>query len=441
MQWVGLGHEPNEEIATALERSDRAMATPPSARPSDVVKLAAIGCIGAGVMVGGIAAPIAFSVLGAAALWLSFNHDGATVERNRGPRFDPVCGLALADVMETVLADELVAVSVSGRFAVVSVEVPEIAARIAANDRGGADSVTIAVAHRLRSHGWVGARGGPFGPLIFLSRPGVFHVVLRDVLDDQTTRWLARRLLEIVNRPVRWNGDSIEPRAVIGIAVGPAAQRLELVGQAAEARGRARRDGAGSIVCHEDPRTTSGGTWLVSDLDRLTIGRVVEPAPGGGELFGEAAAFLRAVDDALEVAAETGTRCFVRVGAAALSHWDTPARVAARVNAAGAHGRVGIVVSADLASRAHGLVWEHVDQLRRCGLEVLVDRSDPASDVRWDPTRPVDGIILPSGSVARPTPAPAVDTGVGAVVADGFVRTISAGKSSRYPKEMVTPVR
>ena len=400
MYRVGLGHESNQEIAAALERADQKV-VPARRGASDVVKLASIVCVGAGVMLGGIPELVSFSVLGTAALWLSLDHDETAAERNTESMFDRATGLPLVEGLETVLADDLVAASVSGRFAVVSMEVPEIAARTVVNDHRAAEALMVSVTHRLQSHGWVGSSRGPFGPLIFLRRPGVFYIVLRDVIDDQTTRWLAGRLLEIVNRPVPWNGTVLEPRAFIGLSVGPAAQRLDLVRSASEARYRARRDGAGSVVCSDDRNVTAGSTWLVSDAGNQSVGCVLEPAPGGGELFGEAAAFLRAFDEALDIATETGGRCLVRAHVAALSHWDTPNRVAARVNASSPHGRVGIVVSANVVSTARGLVWEHVEQLRRCGLDVFVDWSNPAGDTQWDPSRKIDGIVLPGDGEAE----------------------------------------
>jgi len=441
MYTVGLSHESNQEIAAALKRADRDVVTAVP-RTSDVVKLASIVCIGAGVMLGGIAEIASLSVLGIAALWLSFNHDDTSVGRNVESLFDPATGLPLFEALESVLGDDLVAASVSGRFAVVSLEVPEIAVRSVANDHGAEEALMASVTHRLQSHGWVGSSRGPFGPLIFLRRPGVFYIVLRDVIDDQTTRWLAGRLLEIVNRPVRWDGTMLEPSAVIGLAVGPATQRLDLVGSASEARCRARRDGVGSVVCSGDRSATAGSTWLVSRVDHQTVGCILEPAPGGGELFGEAAAFLRAFDEAIETAKETDSRCFVRAHVAALSHWDTPARVAARVNASGAHGSVGIIVSADLVSTARGLVWETVEQLRRCGIVIFVDRSDPASDVHWDPSRKIDGIVLPVGNA--PTSANAAEVGelpISGAAEVGTDRIIDTGSLAQNPKHLVTPVR
>lgn len=445
MYGVGMDDESHREVAAALARADRQVTT---AAPSgsDVVKLAAVVCIGAGVMLGGIAF-VSLAVVGGATLWLAFNHDDAAVERSMESMFDPATGLPLVEGLESVLSDDLVAASLSGRFAVVSMEIPEIAARSVMNDHGAAEALMVSVTHRLRSHGWVGSNRGPFSPLIFLRRPGVFYVVLRDVIDDQTTRWLARRLLEIVNRPVRWDGRMLEPRAVIGLAVGPSTERVDLVRSASEARCRARRDGAGSVVCNDDRSAAAGSTWLVSRADREAVGCIIEPAPGGGELFGESAAFLRALDEAIETSAATGSRTFVRARAAALSHWDTPARVAARVNASGAYGSVGILVSAELASTARGLVWENVEQLRRCGLDVFVDRSDPATDAHWDSSRKVDGIVLPVGesAVEAPVPAPAaaVPTGdeVRGLGLGRTERTLATGRLAQLAKDPVTPSR
>lgn len=441
MHAVGLDHESNQEIAAALERASRTVSTE-APGSSDVVKLAAIVCIGAGFVVGGVPELVALSAVGLTALWLSLNHDDTGAARPTDSAFDPATGLPVVEAIEAVLSDELVAASVSGRFAVVSLEVPEIAARAVVNDHGGAEALMAAVTHRLQSHGWVGSSRGPFGPLIFLRRPGVFYIVLRDVIDDQTTRWLARRLLEIVNRPVRWNGAMLDPRAVIGLAVGPASSRLDLVRSASEARCRARRDGAGSVVCSDDRNAAAGGTWLVSRVDDQAIGCILEPAPGGGELFAEAAAFLRALDEALEIAAESESRCFIRASAAALSHWDTPTRVAARVNASGAHGALGIIVAPELVSTARGFLWENVEQIRRCGLDIYVDRSDTASDAQWDSSRKIDGIVVPLGG-DRPA-AGATETAETLeirTVPERTDRLIDSGKNAQYPKEMVTPAR
>lgn len=440
MYRVGLGHEANQEIAAALRRADRAVAAAPEA--SRVVPLAAVGCVFAGLVVGGPATFVALCVIGGVALSVAIGRDDTDGERGPDSVFDRATGLPLFDGIETVLGDDLVATSVSGRFAVVSLGVPEIAARAAAGDRGAADALTAAVAHRVQSHGWVGSSSGPFGPLIFLRRPGVFAIVLRDVLDDQTTRWLARRLLDIVNEPVRWNGAMIEPNAVIGLAVGPAKQRLDLVRSASEARCRAHREGPGAIVCSDDRSPSAGSTWLVSRVDHRTVGCVLEPAPGGGDLFGEAAAFLRALDDAIETAVASGSRCYVRARAAALSHWDMPARVAARVNAGGAHGRVGIIVTPALASTARGMVWENVEQLRRCGLDVLVDRSDPSQDAAWKSSYRIDGILEPNGAAEQAEIA--VVPGISGTAGDSREagpKTQYRKHMAQYPKELVTTAR
>ncbi len=397
MQTVGLNHESHQEISGALLRAERGrkVATP---GPSDLVKLAAIVLIGAGVVLDGIAVLISLTVLGAAALWLSFHHDDVVVERGVDDLFDSRTGLPLAEGMETVLTDDLVAGSLSGRFAIVSVEVPEIAAREVANDHGAAEALMVSVTHRLQSHGWIGTAGGPFGPLVFVRRPGVFFVVLRDVIDDRTTRWLAGRMLDIVNRPVRWDGGALDPRAVIGLAVGNAVDRLDLVRQAGEARQRARREGRGAVVGATDvvgPNVAQ--TWLVSIADDSAVGRLIDPVPAGGEMFAELAALLRAVDEALGVAAASGARCFVRAQGAALCHWDAPARIAARVNAAGMHGQIGIVVPSDLADRSTRLAWGNLEQIRRCGLDLYIDRSDARAKPRGAPDPLFDGIVTVAG--------------------------------------------
>jgi hypothetical protein len=397
MQTVGLNYESHQEISGALLRAERGrkVATP---GPSDLVKLTAVVLIGAGVVLDGIAVLISLTVLGAAALWLSFHHDDAVVERGVEDLFDSRTGLPLAEGLETVLSDDLVAGSLSGRFAIVSVEVPEIAAREVANDHGAAEALMVSVTHRLQSHGWIGRAGGPFGPLVFLRRPGVFFVVLRDVIDDRTTRWLAGRMLDIVNRPVRWNGGSLDPRAVIGLAVGNVADRLDLVRQSSEARQRARREGRGAVVGASDlPGPHAAQTWLVSIEDETAVGRLIDPVPAGGEMFAELAALLRALDEAFDVAAATGARCFVRTQGAALCHWDAPARIAARVNAAGMHGQVGIVVPSDLADRSTRLAWENLEQIRGCGLDLYIDRSDARITPRGAPDPLFDGIVTVAG--------------------------------------------
>jgi hypothetical protein len=413
MSSAELSYASNQEVVAALLRAERGR-TVANPRFSDLVKLAAILVIGVGVVLNGIAALVSLSVLGAITLWLSFHHDDVVVERELDDLFDPRTGLPLLPGLETVLRDEHVAASLSGRIAVVAIEVREIAAREVAEDLDAAEALMVSVTHRLQSHGWIGGNSGPFGPLVFLSRPGGFAVVMRDVIDDRTTRWVAGRMLDVLNRPVRCRDAVLDPRAVVGLAVGSSADRAGLVGLANDALRRARREGGGTVVSSADTVNPSATeAWLVSVADDSAVGRLIDPEPGGGEMFAESASFLRALDRALDFAATSGERCFVKARGVALSHWDTPARIAARVNAAGLHGRVGIVVPSDLVDRATRRAWENLEKIRRCGLDLYVDRSGTATPpATLDPR--FDGVITVSGD--PDTPDNAHDSALGPVV-------------------------
>lgn len=375
MSKAGLQHESHQEVVGALRRHDRMSATE-RPRPTDLVKLAAVGCIGAGVMLDGVAVLVALTVLGTAALWMSFTREDAAVADTVESAFDPLTGLPLERVLDKVMTDELVSRSLSGRFAVVSIEVPEIVSREIVNDKRAAEALMVAITHRIESQGWVESARGPFSPLLFLRRPGVFFIVLRDVIDDQTTRFLARRMIDIVNKPVPFDGDELTPRAVIGLAVGTSAERHDLVAKAGKARSRARREGAGAVVSSDREEPTAASLWNVAAGEIERMGPLIEPASAGGELFAENAVFLRSLDRATEVAIRSGERCFVQARSAALCHWDTPARVAKRLNVSGQHGRVGLVVPASVVENQRGLVWDNIMQLRRCGLDVYVGRQE-----------------------------------------------------------------
>lgn len=462
MDTVGLNHHENREVIGALqraEREDRAEAP----RPSDLVKLAAIACIGAGVALDGVAVLVSFTVLGAAALWLSLRHDDSVVSRGVERHFDRATGLPLAQSLETVLRDELVGSSLSGRFAVVAVEVPEISAREVADDPGAADALMAAITHRLQTQGWIDSASGPFGPLIFLRRPGVFFVVLRDVLDDRTTRWLAGRMVEVLNRPVRWNGEELDARAVIGVAVGNSANRLDLVRQANDARQRARRQGAGTVVssvAYGTAATPRQPGSLVSLADRSTVARLIDSPPVCGEMFADTSTVLRAIDEAIQIAMSSGDRCFVRVPGSALYHWRLPAEIAARINAAGAHGRLGLVVPSDLADRSVRIAWRNLEQLRLIGVDVFLDRSAADGRRPFDGGHAFDGVVAPSGSAADvlrarddarsalrspdapvvtiPDDASALDS---AVIANGTDRTVEGGRTAQLTQGSVTSAR
>ena len=116
--------------------------------------------------------------------------------------------------------------------------------------------------------------------------------------------------------------------------------------------------------------------------------------------------------------------------------------VAARMNASGVHGRVGILVTPALVSTARGMVWENVEQLRRCGLDVLVDRSDPTQDAVWNPTRRIDGILESNGALegAEIGVVPR-NSGTERGGRETGPKTQYRKHMAQYPKELVTTAR
>lgn len=387
---VGLNHEAHRDVLAALRRAghdDRVE----SARPSDLVKLASLVCILAGLVIGGPASMVAFGAVGGLALWLALRHDDNAVARGIEEHFDEATGLPLASAIDVVLRDDLIASSLSGRLAVVAVEIPEISAREVAGQRTAAEALMVSTIHRLQSQGWIDRVSGPFGPLLFLRRPGVFLVVLRDVLDDRTTRWLAGRLIDVVNAPVRWEGHELEPRAVMGVAVGRTAQREDLVRRANDARQQARLQGAGTVVSApgDGPEAHARGE-LVSVGNRAAVGRIVESRGNVREMFSDMSAALRAVDEAIDKSALTGERWFVRASAAALCHWRLPAGIATKLNAAPEGCRIGLVIPSDLTDRNVRIAWRNIQEIRSFGVAVYIDRSAEAEAA---PVIGVDGFV------------------------------------------------
>ena len=109
MQTAGSSHEAHHEVVGALVRAQRDR-TSESPRASDLVKLAAIVCLGAGVAFGDIAVLLALTAVGATALWWSFHHDDAIIEHGVEDAFDRRTGLPLAGVrpvaLETVVGQQ-----------------------------------------------------------------------------------------------------------------------------------------------------------------------------------------------------------------------------------------------------------------------------------------------------------------------------------------------
>ncbi|MFQ5558381.1 MAG: hypothetical protein ACE5GB_12865, partial [Acidimicrobiales bacterium] len=134
--------------------------------------------------------------------------------------FDPTTDLPHAAAVPLVLADPSASRTLTGRAGLVSIE---LLGGPAAAAMAGAEAVEMLAAvttHRLQSRGWVHDSAGPFGPIIFRRAPYGFVVLLRDVLDPRTTRWLAGRLLQALSSDVRCGGTVVSPEPVVGIAIG-----------------------------------------------------------------------------------------------------------------------------------------------------------------------------------------------------------------------------
>ena len=331
--------------------------------------------------------------------------------------FDPSTGLPLASALPHVVNDGLVLRSLTGRIAVASVEVPEISARRIGGDEDAARAVVNAITHRLRLQGWAGDAHGPFGPLIFLRRPGVFVVVLRDVLDERTTRWLAGRVHALLDEGVPWNGTVIAPRVVMGVAVGLIAEAEDLVARADGARIRARREPARPVVFHGDHHSEQGrGQWVVAH-EGAPYARVLDdPSPVVADLFTSARDLRRRLDATMRSLERENGRWLLPVSAATLCHRPTRQCILSAVNHAGAHRRLGLVVPSTLDDRLFAEAWKALGLLRRAGVEVHLDSRDPGAVDEPLPSQPVDGVIVRAGIDGR------TDTRADALVAAALAR-------------------
>ena len=390
-------------------RRSRALEDRPQRTRSHATKLIAIICLGLGLVTDQIGLLVMTFIAGAIGLWMAFRRDDVTTDSAVAEFFDDATGLPLATAMPHVLGDDLAMRTLTGRMAVIMIEVPEMARRSVAGDHGGASAMLAAISHRLRSHSWAEAAEGPFGSLFFLQRPGAFIIVRRDVLDDRTTRWLAEKLIAVVNKPIAWSGTVIEPDAILGAAAGPVSEVAALPTLATEARNQARRGRPGSVVIlHRDRPTPTPPeeATLVSFGDGAAVGRVFGRTGSASSygMFEDFSGLIRTLDRALNANEHHESTVFISVSATSLSHPDAVVGLVSRVNMAEANGRVGVVLPAEFPTSASHRAVRAVRTLHDSGFSVYADRVNPSDRSRPLPDCPIDGVMVGSAFEAAPNP-------------------------------------
>ncbi len=391
---------PHRETVAALRRAGSA-GLPKITDRSYAAQIAGVLCMAVAVLINETASALGLLLVGGSFLWAAMRRDDLVADSDVEDQFDGQTGLPLASALPAVLTDDLATRSLTGRLAIAAIDIPEIAAAEARGEADVAESLLATTTHRLQTQGWGGDAPGPYAPLVFVRRPGVFIVVLRDVLDDRTTEWLAERVVKVIGAPIGFHGVQFHPSASIGVAIGDAGNNHDLLAAANEARLEARRRGPGAVCVFGDDPTAALDRLphpIVSHGDETEVGLEfdLEPnrSPQAALYFG-LADFSRNLERALESHLEgDGGLCFVPVSPVALCRADARQRILARINDGRAHDRVALVVPSGIDAPGLSEAWSTIHVLRQCGLHVFVDRSRDAAHPRPLPIEDIDGIIV-----------------------------------------------
>ena len=396
--------ETHPEVATMLRRSLPAIVETTWARTHTLL-LASIACFAASVLVDSTATLMLLYTLGGLALWVAIRHDDLTRSQTIGAFFDPWSGLPLHSALTHALADDQTMRSLSGRVAILELDISAATDRTARGDHDATNAILAAMSHRIQAHTWAESVDGPYGAMLFLRRPGILMILRRDVLDDQTSRWLAKRLVAVLNKPVPWRGEQIDPGVSITIAQGAASRAVALPALLAQNRRHARQRPAGTVqsVSLDHARRNQSTSAALFDETGTMVGRHVQAETTADiDMFEATATLLRVIDDALIDAAEDNTTRFVTVNATSLIHPHAAGEIIRRMNGSPANARLGMVLDPDFPIDPSHRAVATMQRLHQCGVTVFAHWSDSSRGV---PQCSVEGLIAD----CEPADAPGTD--------------------------------
>lgn len=384
--------EAHPEITAMLRRSLPAIVHTTWARAHTLL-LASIVCLATSVLVEPTSMLVLLYTLGGAGLWISIKHDDENRTQAVDEYFDRWSGLPLYSALPYALADDQTIRSLSGRLAILELDIGAATERTQLGDHDATNAVLAAVSHRIQAHAWAESIHGPFGALLFLRRPGTLVILRRDVLDDSTSRWLAKRLVAVLNQPIEWRGEQINPAISVAIAQGAASRATALPTLLAQNRRHTRQRPAGavdSVSLDNDRRHQTTSPALV-DEDGALIGRHIqaEISTNAG-LFESTAGLLRAVGDALNDGATDNITRFVTVSPTSLIHPHAVSEVIRRMNMSPADARLGIILDTSFPTHPSHRAVMAVQQLHNCGVTVFAEQ---VGDSRALPPCPIEGVV------------------------------------------------
>ena len=342
---------------------------------------------------------IGLGAVGAGAITVALCRNPSTSDSEVDRYFDESTGLALASALPMVVRDEQAMASLTGRVAVLMVDVHGATSRLRRGDERGASALMTMVLHRLEGHSWASPIGGSFSPLFFLETPATIVIVRRDLLGDQSNQWLTERLLDDISKPLPGRSGPLQPDISIGGATGPVSDGPSLVTLAALARRDARAGGVGSVTVRalEAPRRVRRHPIEVVADDRQTpIGLFFESSDPGRRvgIFEHLASLRATFHHAVRSVADTGARPLIAASVTALSHPAAATDLMQRATAAGGAGRVGLVLPADFPTNPGHRAVGTVEKLHRAGFLIVADRREMIDHLKTLPFVPIDVVMV-----------------------------------------------
>jgi len=406
------GTQHQEVVASLTRDASATFEAPGHRREAQFVLLVAVAVLAVGLVVQDVWTIGGSVLVGSAALFIGMRPSGpdnVPLEQF----FDAATGLPNGSALPVVVDDERAMVSLTGRVAVLVIDIAAARELVTVGDQATADALVAAVLGRLEGQALVYATGGSFSSLLFREDEGSLVMIRRDVLGDESNQWLADLALEAVKPPVRLEGRTIRPGIAIGGAAGAASEAAALVATAFLARTEARQCGPGTVIVRSlEPAVSMPvrGIDLVVPGASTALGRWYRDAdmsPRVG-IFEHLGGLRMALGKAIDATVADGPIPFVRASVTSLCHPRAVAQLTQRVQEAEMSGRVGIVLGPDFPAAWTHRAVQAVAELHAAGFRVAVDRIAPGSRVRALPHCPIDTVIVGTDLALRP-PSSAID--------------------------------